>query len=133
MKQRKRNAYWGVNLHKDGISYACSVHQIVAAAFHGECPEGQQVRHRDGNKDDCTPGNLLYGTPAQNMQDAIRHGTIARGSRHGSVKLTAEIVRSIRKSYAAGGVYQRELAQRYGISVSSVSSIIRRETWPHVP
>jgi excisionase family DNA binding protein len=51
------------------------VHILVAGAFLGPCPEGQQVRHWDGNPRNNRLDNLLYGTPKENCEDRdIRHG-----------------------------------------------------------
>lgn len=52
-----------------------TVHSVVAAAFLGPCPEGQEVRHRDGKRDNPRLSNLRYGTRAQNIADAYEHGT----------------------------------------------------------
>lgn len=51
------------------------VHRLVAEAFLGECPEGQEVRHLDGDPGNNVLTNLVYGTHAENMQDMLRHGT----------------------------------------------------------
>jgi hypothetical protein len=51
------------------------VHRLLAAAWHGPCPEGMECRHLDGNRLHNTPDNLRWGTPRENGQDAIRHGT----------------------------------------------------------
>lgn len=50
-------------------------HRLVAAAFLGPCPEGMEVRHGDGVRDNNQIGNLCYGTVRDNAQDAMRHGT----------------------------------------------------------
>jgi hypothetical protein len=52
-----------------------AVHALVLSAFVGPRPEGQQVRHLDGNPANNSLANLAYGTAAENKQDAIRHGT----------------------------------------------------------
>jgi hypothetical protein len=52
------------------------VHTLVAQAFLGPRPVGQEVRHLDGNSINNTLGNLAYGTHAENREDAIRHGTV---------------------------------------------------------
>lgn len=52
-----------------------SVHVLVAAAFIGPCPEGQEVRHRDGKRSNPKAENLRYGTRSQNINDAIRSGS----------------------------------------------------------
>jgi len=72
---------------------------------------------------------------------------VARGDRHGSVthpesrprgeqnnqaKLTEATVREIRSTYAAGGVTQKELAERFGVSRESVWNILNGKTWSHV-
>lgn len=65
----------------DGRKYNRKVHVLVAEAFHGPRPEGQEVRHHNGNQLDNTPDNLVYGTRAENAQDAIEHGTHWNGQK----------------------------------------------------
>ena len=50
------------------------VHRLVAEAFIGPCPLGQEVRHGDGNPKNNFASNLSYGTRSDNMQDRLRHG-----------------------------------------------------------
>ena len=51
------------------------VHQLVASAFIGPAPDGQEVRHGpDGVSDNSVP-NLCYGTSQQNHLDRRRDGT----------------------------------------------------------
>lgn len=52
-----------------------TVHSLVAEAFIGPCPPGQEVRHDNGDRKNPHLSNLLYGTRAQNIADAIAHGT----------------------------------------------------------
>jgi hypothetical protein len=51
------------------------VHRAVALAFHGEPPEGTEVRHLNGDPQDNRPSNLAYGTRSENNYDKRRHGT----------------------------------------------------------
>lgn len=53
------------------------VHQLVLAEFVGPRPTGLVVRHLNGNSRDNRLSNLVYGTAAQNAQDAIAHGVNA--------------------------------------------------------
>jgi HNH endonuclease/NUMOD4 motif len=79
--QLDRKGYLIVGNSRDGRSVTRKVHRIVAEAFIGPCPEGQQVRHVDGVKVNVAASNLAYGTPSENMLDQVRHGTHYEASR----------------------------------------------------
>lgn len=51
------------------------VHTLVMLAFVGPRPDGMWIRHLDGNSSDPRLSNLSYGTPADNNDDTLRHGT----------------------------------------------------------
>jgi phage FluMu protein Com len=51
------------------------VHWLVARAFLGPRPDGMEIRHLDGDYQNCTASNLLYGTKSENALDAVQHGT----------------------------------------------------------
>lgn len=74
LKPLSTAGYPGVTLHRERIQTRHYVHRLVAAAFLGPCPEGQEVRHKDGGRDYPGLSNLEYGTHTENMQDMIRHG-----------------------------------------------------------
>jgi hypothetical protein len=52
-----------------------TVHSLVAEAFIGPRPEGCEVRHKNGVRDDPRACNLEYGTRTENIYDAVKHGT----------------------------------------------------------
>jgi hypothetical protein len=52
-----------------------TIHSLVAEAFIGPRPDGQEVRHKDGNRRNPAALNLSYGTRTQNIYDAVAHGT----------------------------------------------------------
>lgn len=52
--------------------------------------------------------------------------------RHTNAKLTDVQVKEIRNSYKKGVVSYRELGEKYGLSESSIASIIKRETYKNV-
>lgn len=73
---RRSGAYKNVSLQRQGERPVTAyIHRLVAEAFHGPCPEGQVVRHEDGNAENNSADNLEYGTPKANVGDQIRHGT----------------------------------------------------------
>jgi uncharacterized protein YjcR len=47
-------------------------------------------------------------------------------------RLTAEQVLTIRARYAVGDTTCRKLAPEYGVSLQTISKIVRREKWVHV-
>jgi hypothetical protein len=67
--------YLTVSLHLSGVRRMGRVHTLVAAAFLGPMPDGLQIRHLDGDKANNRVGNLAYGTPKENVQDSLDHGT----------------------------------------------------------
>lgn len=66
--------YHNHTLFVDGAPVFTYAHALVMAAFVGPRPDGMVIRHWDDNKDNNTVGNLLYGTPKDNVHDAIRNG-----------------------------------------------------------
>lgn len=71
------------------------VHRLVLRAFVGEPVGGQLARHLDGNPENNRVSNLAWGTPADNGEDAARHGS-QRGSSNPRSKLTEQDVYAIR-------------------------------------
>jgi hypothetical protein len=57
----------------------------------------------------------------------------ARGERVNTAKLTENDVILIRQRYGAGGIRQQDLADEYGVTQVQISSIVRGESWAHVP
>ena len=53
-----------------------TVHSLVAEAFIGPRPEGCEVLHADGSRDNNRAANLRYGTRSENNLDAVKHGTL---------------------------------------------------------
>ena len=52
------------------------VHEVVLTTFKGVRPEGMVGRHLDGDSLNNDKSNLEWGTPSQNTQDQIKHGTM---------------------------------------------------------
>lgn len=105
------------------------INRLVCEAFNGPHPVGKPFAlHNDGNSLNNSPSNLRWGFGAENAADRNTHGRTARGERNSKARLTAEIVRSIR----ASPLTQMELAAIYGVSQTTISSVILNNTWKHV-
>jgi hypothetical protein len=111
-------------------------HRVAYLLTRGEIPDGKIVCHTCDNRKCCNPAHLYAGTTADNARDRQERGRAstkrARGSKASKAKLTEADVIAIRQRYAAGGITQTMLAGEYGIDTSSISDIVRRESWRHV-
>lgn len=117
----------------DGIKCTGSVHVLVCEAFHGPRPDGMVARHRNGNKLDNRPENVVWGTPAENYEDRDAHGATARGERQHLAKLTDEKVVEIRRLLVAEEQSLEKIGERFGVTGAAISAIAHRKTWTHVP
>lgn len=59
--------------------------------------------------------------------EQIKHGEEVH-----SATLTLAAVIEIRSTYAAGGVRQRDLAERFGVHIMTINDVLKRRTWGHV-
>jgi hypothetical protein len=111
-------------------------HRVAWELTYGPIPPGQQVCHRCDNPPCCNPADLFLGTHADNMADRNHKGRSTKGriahcGEHSgrAAKLTLVDVQDITRSYAAGGISQRELGIRYGVSQTQIGRIIRGDRW----
>ena len=91
-------------------------------AVNGPIPAGGKILHRCDNRPCIRASHLYLGTNADNVRDRVMR---LRGYR----KLSDAEVSDIRRlfgRYGRGGVSGKELAERYGVSRSHVSSIVHR-------
>lgn len=111
-------------------------HRFSYVLHFGEIPEGLIVCHRCDNPPCVNPRHLFLGTYKDNTQDCIRKGRDShhnppKGERQHLAKLTEANVREIRAEYAAG-ISIKELTAKYGLVKSSMTSVVKRQTWKHV-
>jgi len=121
-----RHVHVTLSLH--GVKKQKTVHRIVLEAFVGAAPDGTEGCHWDGNPRNNKLDNLRWDSRANNIQDAIRHGTSTKKS--GST-LTPAAVRDIRASKALG-VSNREIAEQHGTTREAVYAVVSGRTWKHV-
>ena len=128
-----KNGYAVVSFTGPGRARECwTVHRLVMLAFVGPCPPGLEVCHDDGTRDNNRLSNLRYDTRSKNALDKHRHGTMIRkkGEDHFYHKLTEDDVRALREYGAPHGI--RWTADWFGVSYSTIKSVLRRESWKHV-
>ena len=97
------------------------VHKLVAEAFIGQCPPGEETRHGPGGKTENGADHLSYGTPDDNNEDRAIHGSY-------HYKLTRADAAAIRRRLAAGEL-QRVIAADYGVNSNTISRIKTGTRW----
>ena len=91
----------------------------------------QLVLHRCDVRACVNPAHLFLGTPKDNSQDAVKKGrnTKLYGEQNGKAKLTRAAVLAIRRICKRGGVYQKTVAKRFGVSEATVSYVVHGGRW----
>lgn len=137
------SGYGRITKRKSGTS-AKHAHRVAYEKAHGPIPEGLIVMHRCDNPPCVNPEHLVLGTMLDNFLDSVAKGRMRHvcGEAHPSAKLTRAKVRQIRKA-AVAALQQRsgrqrrrrgdgvaaKLAKKYGVSLSSLYSVIAGKTW----
>lgn len=102
----------------DGIEYA---HRFVLVLDKVDV-SGKFVCHRCDNPACVNPDHLFLGTQSDNMADCARKGRSASGTRNGQSKLSNTDVAAVLSEISSGTLH-RELASRYGVSMTLISQI----------
>jgi len=109
-----------------------SGHRLVYEWCNGEIPAGLSVLHSCDNPKCVNPRHLSVGTQKENLKQMLTRGRAdclrRRGDLHPLAELTWEAVREIR----ASTLNRKELAIKFGISVTHVGAIQRNEKWKEV-
>lgn len=105
------------------------LHRLACEYRNGPPPNPRHhAAHECGNRKCINPRHLYWATPAENVADAIRHGTWVHAEKHGGAKLTAMQVNLIRSDSRPKAV----VARAYGVAESTIWAIIQHKTWKNV-
>lgn len=116
------------------------VHQMVARAFLGPCPEGKEVNHIDNVRTNDRLYNLEYVTRKENVRHAMSLGVpYNRGTANPSAKLNVEAVKVIRHMMSKtsgrsryGTQVRLKLAALFGVSKQTIFDVARQRSWKSV-
>lgn len=118
-------------------------HRFSWELVHGPVPDGLCVLHKCDTPACVRPSHLFLGTKADNNRDmhtkgrsvpggTYTSGRYKRGEQHWGSKLTAKVVRALRKTRERTGMSYTKLGKKYGIGLATVWQIINHKTWKHI-
>lgn len=122
------NGYHKVCLYRGRSRRSVWVHRLVLEAHAGPAPDGMIACHANGIRSDNRIENLRWDTPAENYNDARRHGTAAIGAKNAQTKLGPTERKRIFEM-RRGGVFQRDIAARFGVRQQTISAVLQE--FPH--
>lgn len=108
-----------------------SAPRAMCILAHGEPPSpNHHAAHTcgKGHEGCVNPRHLRWATPQENERDKLEHGTLRRGQAINTSRLSEADVRGIRKRLANGATGV-EMAQKYGVTPSAISSIRKGHSW----
>lgn len=126
--------YPRVTLTKKGVQTTVSVHRLVWECFVGPIPEGLQINHKNGVKDDNRLENLEVCTPSENVAHGFRvlgrtpPNNPNHGSKNGSARLMESDIPIIRE-LAHSGVLTHIIAKRFGVHNTTIRRVVRGDRW----
>lgn len=123
---------WTGPILRNGYGYTSNVlaHRQAYELWVGPIPDGLGVLHRCDVRACVNPTHLYPGNQARNMADARERNRTRCGVRHRSSKLTEAAVRDIQATKNRE-VTLEFLAEKYGVSIATISRVRRREAWRH--
>lgn len=121
----RRDSYgYGVIRRAGRGSLNEKAHRVSWEFACGAIPAGVCVLHRCDTRRCVRPDHLFLGTKGDNARDAIVKGRWPKGERSARAKLSDADVAQVRTLLVAG-VFQRDIARRFGVSQVLVSMIRR--------
>lgn len=109
--------------------YIGSAHRMVWECVNGSIPDGMEVNHINGIRDDNRISNLEIVTRSENVLHSYKFGlSCAKGERNNSCKLTESQVREIRNSVLCS----KCLAKTYSVHTNTIVRIKSGKLWGHL-
>lgn len=120
---------------KDGKTWLG--HRLAWTLANGPIPDGQMVLHKCDNRACVNPAHLFLGSARDNTQDMVRKGRGkfpgARNPQRGTDRYNAKLdERSVRLMRRLSLFTLSEMAQIFGVTFQTVSSVRRGRHWSWV-
>lgn len=132
LKPSIRRNYYFVSLSKDNTKKNMPVHRAVCTSFIPNEYNKPYINHKDCDKLNNSLSNLERCTASENDKHAFRMWRKdLKGEKHNMAKLKNEDISFIRKNKLVFS--QKEMAEKYNVSVNTVADIIKRRRRSHLP
>jgi hypothetical protein len=126
-----QTTFWGkyrnFAFSHNGVQQSAYVHSLVAEVFLGPRPDGYQINHKNGKKDDNRPENLEYVTPSGNNIHA--RDNLNRSTQILSRQQAEEIIALLTK----GKLTQVKIGAIYRVESQVISRLWTARTWADIP
>ena len=123
----------GCTLEGYGVAWRAGsrmpAHRASWIAYYGPIPAGLCVCHKCDVPSCVNPHHLFLGTNLDNIADSVMKGRRCHGPKHHKTKLTADLVREIRRRWMAGEGTQSGMAREYGVRQNAVREIVIGNVW----
>lgn len=108
-------------------------HRFMYIKEFGDIPESMNVLHKCDNPSCVNPNHLYLGTQKDNVVDMMskNRGGYKKfcGESHHNSKLTRKEVNEIKTLWNSGKLFQKDIANKFGISQQVVSKIVNNKAW----
>lgn len=129
---------WSGSIDENGYgtfgTNKCLAHRLMWEELNGVIEDGLQVCHKCDNRCCVNPEHLFLGTSKENMQDKVSKGraNMPHGEKSWKSLLSEEDVRHIIVLCSKSSLYEREIAEQFGVSRSCISQISQGKNWKHI-
>jgi plasmid maintenance system antidote protein VapI len=110
-----------------GVS--CQAPRLAYFLEYGKFNKSLYVCHDCDNPNCVNPEHLFLGTSLENTKDRYIKGRGMKSEDSPTVKISMDIANSIRKDYLTGNFEQKNLCEKYGVSIKTISDVIRNKRW----
>lgn len=118
------------SFYLDTIIKITTAHRASWIIHNGAIPDGLNVLHKCDNPPCVNPEHLFLGTLDDNNKDMATKRRSTIGEKNPAAKLKNDDVREIR--LLSKQMTQVAIAERYGVSLNTITSIIVRRRWQRV-